>query len=175
MLQSLIRFMTIIAFGSFSAIAARTMERVILHGNVWSDSFVATSIIQLCIVVIATGAIYFALKKLAPFIDSSAQKQAKFLDTLNVKYTDAAIIFSAAVSLFLELGIIRWQSSIIPFLAFYKNYSLMACFAGLGLGYALATRDRIPLLIVLPLLAWQFSFMTIFRYGFDNGITINPI
>ena len=174
MLQSLIRFMTIIAFGSFSAIAARTMERVILHGNVWSGSFVATSIIQLCIVVIATGAIYFALKKLAPFIDSSAQKQAKFLDTLNVKYTDTAIIFSAAVSLFLELGIIRWQSSIIPFLAFYKNYSLMACFAGLGLGYALATRDRIPLLIVLPLLAWQFSFMTIFRYGFDNGITINP-
>jgi hypothetical protein len=70
---------------------------------------------------------------------------------------------SAALSLFLELCIIRWQSSVLPFFAFYKNFSLLTCFVGLGLGYALAARDRIPLVIVLPLLAWQFGFMTIVR------------
>ena len=58
--------------------------------------------------------------------------QAQFLDTLNPRYVDVAIVFSAALSLFLELALIRWQSSVLQFLAFYKNFSLLACFAGLG-------------------------------------------
>ena len=57
-----------------------------------------------------------------------------------------AIVFSAALRLFLELALIRWHSSILEFLAFYKNFSLLACFAGLGLGYALSGRRRIPLI-----------------------------
>jgi hypothetical protein len=81
---------------------------------------------------------------------------------------------SAALSLFLELCIIRWQSSVLPFFAFYKNFSLLTCFVGLGLGYALAARDRIPLVIVLPSLAWQFSFMTIFRYGLEIDLKTIP-
>ena len=40
--------------------------------------------------------------------------------------------------------------------AFYKNFGLLACFLGLGLGYALAGRARIPGVLVLPLL-WPFS------------------
>jgi len=121
-----------------------------------------------------TVAFYYLLKKLVPFIETSAQAQATFLDTLDSKYADAAILFSAALSLFLELGVIRWQSSVFPFFAFYKNFSLLACFVGLGLGYALAARDRIPLVIVLPLLAWQFSFMTLVRYGPESGIMAVP-
>ncbi len=70
---------------------------------------------------------------------------------------------AAALSLVLELALIRWQSSVLEFLAFYKNFSLLACFAGLGLGYALATRDRIPLLTVIPLLAWQICFIMVTR------------
>ena len=54
---------------------------------------------------------------------------------------DLAIAISAALSLFLELALIRWQSSVLEFLAFYKNFSLLACFAGLGLGYALADAE----------------------------------
>src|SRR5947207_2961856 len=47
---------------------------------------------------------------------------------------------------------------------------LLACFVGLGLGYALAMRDRIALVIVLPMLALQFAFMTIVRYGSNIGM-----
>src|ERR1039457_26322 len=165
MARSLVRLMVIIALGSFSTVALRPLVAVARSGGAWSSSFVATSILLVCLVAIATLALYYALKKLVPLIDASAQAQARFLDTLNAKCADGAILFSAALSLFLELGIIRWQSSILPLFAFYKNFSLLACFVGLGLGYALAARDRIPLIIVLPLLAWQFSFMTIFRYG----------
>jgi hypothetical protein len=174
MAQSLIRLMVIIAFGSFSTIAVLPLKFVARFGKAWSGSFVATGILLVCLAMIATGAFYYALKKLAAFIDASAQAQARFLDTLNAKYADAAILFSAALSLFLELGIIRWQSSVLPFFAFYKNFSLLACFVGLGLGYALAARDRIPLVIVLPLLAWQFSFMTMVRYAPGHSLTIIP-
>jgi SAM-dependent methyltransferase len=41
--------------------------------------------------------------------------------------------------------------------------SLLACFAGLGLGYALAGRSRIPLVLVIPLLGWQFVFMMMIK------------
>ena len=170
MAQSLIRLMVIIAFGSFSTIAVHSLAII---GKAWSGSFVATGLLLICLSAIGTWAFYYALKKLAPFIDASAQAQARFLDTLNLSYADAAILFSAALSLFLELCIIRWQSSVLPFFAFYKNFSLLTCFVGLGLGYALAARDRIPLVIVLPLLAWQFGFMTIVRYGL--GIDLQTI
>ena len=174
MTQSLIRLMAIIAFGSFGTIAAPPLAIVARSAEAWSVSLVATGFLLVCVATIATAAFYYALKKLVPFIDASAQSQARFLDTLDAKYADAAILFSAALSLLLELCIIRWQSSILPFFAFYKNFSLLACFVGLGLGYALATRDRIPLVIVLPLLAWQFGFMTIVRYGLDIDLNTVP-
>ena len=174
MAQSLIRLMVTIAFGSFSIIAVLPLAFAARFGKAWSGSFVATGILLVCLATIATGAFYYALKKLVPFIDASAQAQARFLNTLNAKYADAAILFSAALSLFLELGIIRWQSSVLPFFAFYKNFSLLACFVGLGLGYALAARDRIPLVIVLPLLAWEFSFMTMVRYVPGRSLTVIP-
>jgi spermidine synthase len=71
------------------------------------------------------------------------------------------------------LAIIRWQSSVLEFLAFYKNFSLLACFAGLGLGYALAARDRIPLLMVVPLLAAQFCFVLLVRMA-PKGLSVSP-
>ena len=118
MTQSLIRLMAIIAFGSFGTIAAHPLAIVARSAKAWSVSLVATGFLLVCVATIATAAFYYALKKLVPFIDASAQSQARFLDTLNAKYADAAILFSAALSLLLELCIIRWQSSILPFFAF---------------------------------------------------------
>ena len=171
MAKSLTRLMVIVAFGSFGTIAAPPLASIVRSGKAWSSSFVVAGILLVCT---ATWAFYYVLKKLVPFIDGSAQAQAGFVDTLNVKHVDAAILFSAALSLFLELGVIRWHSSVLPFFAFYKNFSLLACFMGLGLGYALAARDRIPLVIILPLLAWQLSFMTIVRYGLGIDLRFVP-
>jgi len=108
-------------------------------------------------------AIFALLRRLEGFFDADAVYEARFLDSVDMKYVDVAIAASASLSLFLELALIRWQSSVVEFLAFYKNFSLLACFAGLGLGYALANRSRIPLLFVMPLLAWQFVFMMVLR------------
>jgi hypothetical protein len=46
--------------------------------------------------------------------------------TLDSGKVDLAIAIAAALSLFLELALIRWQSSVLEFLAFYKNFSLLA-------------------------------------------------
>lgn len=116
--------------------------------------------------LMATWALFHVLHELESVIDAHAEAQRHFLDSLDPRYINVAIAASAALSLFLELALIRWQSSVLEFLAFYKNFSLLACFAGLGLGYALAARDRIPLQMVVPLLGAQFCFFLFVRIEF---------
>jgi hypothetical protein len=54
----------------------------------------------------------------------------------------AEIAGGAALSLFQELAVIRWQGTVWEFFAFYKNLGLLSCFAGLGLGACSARRFR---------------------------------
>lgn len=82
-------------------------------------------------------------------------QQAHFLDTLPEKDVPMALLVAAGLSLFLELAVIRWLATVYPFFSFYKNFTLLACFSGLGLGYAMARQDEIGLPAVLPFLAWQ--------------------
>lgn len=103
------------------------------------------------------------LKKLEHRLDKEAQEQALFLDNISPRFADLAIVLTAAISLFLELEITRWQSSVLVFLAFYKNFTLIACFGGLGLGYSLASRTRIPLLSVIPMMVMQIGFIMILQ------------
>ena len=47
----------------------------------------------------------------------------------------------SAVSLFIELLIIRWMSADIRAFSVFKTFPLVACFIGLGAGYALANNE----------------------------------
>jgi len=143
-------------------------------GDAWSFGFFFEAVLLVGGAIVVTMALRYALRRLEPFLDASAAAQARFLDTLNSKYVDVAIVFSAALSLFLELALIRWHGSVLEFLAFYKNFSLLACFAGLGLGYALANRSRVPLLLVIPMLGWQFVFMMVIRLFHPSVFVILP-
>jgi len=160
MIRSMTRILVFVGFGSFLILITLPLAE---PSGSWSVVFVLKGLLMLGVAVTATIALRFILRKLEHFLDDDARLEARFLDTSDPRYVDVAILCSAALSLFLELALIRWQSSVLEFLAFYKNFSLLACFAGLGLGYALANRARIPVLLVLPLLAWQFLFMMITR------------
>src|SRR5262249_41706210 len=92
MSKSLIRLMVITAFGSVGILQALFFGNVLQSGKAWSGSFVADGISVVCVAAVATAAFYYLLKKLAPYIDASAQAQARFLDTLDLKYVDAAIV-----------------------------------------------------------------------------------
>jgi spermidine synthase len=113
----------------------------------------------------AAGAIAVAGLGARPAIESIAADQATRPDWLSGIQLDIAIAAAAAVSLFLELVLIRWHGTVFEVFAFYKNVSLMACFLGLGLGYALARQVHIPLVLTPPLLAFQMGLLLILRHG----------
>src|ERR1700747_3748708 len=50
----------------------------------------------------------------------------------------------SVLGLFLEMLMIRWISSEIRIFAYYKNFVLIACFLGFGLGCALCRRRVYP-------------------------------
>jgi len=163
MVRALIRLLAFLCLGSLLIMAMLPFAETVRAGRMWSAATLGKAALLICAAVALTALFHGMLKRLGPFLDANAAAQAQYLDGLSPKYLDVAILVSAALSLFLELSLIRWQSSTFEFFAFYKNFSLIACFMGLGLGYALAARDRIPLVTAIPLLAWQFGFMIIVR------------
>jgi hypothetical protein len=113
-----------------------------------------------------TAVFYVVVTRLERWLDQEAREEAIALAAIPSRYLDLAIAAAAGLSLLLELAVIRWQATVFEFFSFYKNFGLLSCFVGLGVGYALARRDRLPLLLVLPLLVWQFGFMIVLRFGF---------
>lgn len=75
-----------------------------------------------------------------------------------------SIVIATACSLLLELVFIRWQASLYEIFAFYKNFMLLASFAGLGIGYSCA-RKWLTFPVFMPLLAIVISSMVFLRYG----------
>jgi hypothetical protein len=118
---------------------------------------------------VAALACCLAVRRLLNLLEPSLQKlsedQARFMDDLPDRWVPWAIMASACGSLALELAIIRWQGTVWEVFAFYKNFGLLSCFAGLGLGYALARRDRVPMILSLPLLALQMLVLVAMRHG----------
>src|SRR5438309_2423598 len=68
------------------------------------------------------------------------------------------------LAIFLELLMIRWISSEIRVFAYFKNFVLIACFLGFGLGCYLCRRRVNLLLIVVPLL----TFTLIIKLPWDS-------
>jgi spermidine synthase len=125
------------------------------------------ALVAIGILVLTLGVNWF-LRRSEIAIEKMAIAQAEFLQALPVRYLSLAIFGTAALSLFLELAVIRWQATVFPFFAYYKNLSLLSCFAGLGLGYALARDKRVPLFLTVPLFCWQFILMLGMRYGMKS-------
>jgi spermidine synthase len=174
MVRSLNRLLLLIVFGSLMIFATLPSANAIHAGAAVSGAFLFKLVALSCAALIGTAAFHYTLKRISPFIEENGRAQAQLLDKIDPRYADAAILGAAALSLFLELAVIRWQSTIFEFLAYYKNFSLLACFVGLGLGYALANREHIPLVIVLPTFGWMFAFMIIVRFGPDVPFRANP-
>jgi spermidine synthase len=74
------------------------------------------------------------------------------------------IVLVTMVSLLLELVMIRWLASVFPVFSFFKNFTLLACFLGLGAGYAVADKERCAPALVLPMLALFVLVITLLRY-----------
>jgi spermidine synthase len=107
--------------------------------------------------------------RLGPVLQSLGEDQVRFIDELPQHRIPVAIAVSAGLSLFLELAVIRWHGSEWEVFAFYKNFTLLGCFLGLGIGYALARARPIAGIVALPLLAVQVTYLLALRHGIPIG------
>jgi spermidine synthase len=98
-------------------------------------------------------------------LDGATAKCDAWLETAPVRSLPLVIIALAACSLFFELVLIRWQSGLFSVFAFYKNFTLLACFCGLGIGYALADRKPLLLPLCLPALVLNVLVMLVLHYA----------
>ena len=73
------------------------------------------------------------------------------LKKYNINYL---IAIAAGLGLYLELAIIRMHSSFFQMFAFFKNFSLLSCLLGLGVGYLFGYKK-------IYSLKWVFPFMTV--------------
>ena len=99
----------------------------------------------------------------------------KVFNNLNKNEIYFNIILAAGLSLFIELSIIRIHSSYIHFFSFLKNISLISCFLGLGIGYALKNYKIYSINWIYPLLTIQIIILYFFSQTPVSSILINPI
>ena len=146
--------------------AACTLVNIVNSGQPFSPVATLAKVALLAAAfLIPPAAGWWLLRRYEAALEANARGQAGFLETIAPRHVNLAIFSAAALSLFLELVVIRWQGTIFQVFAFYKNFSLLACFAGLGLGYALSKRDRIPLFFVAPMLLAHAGLLTVMRHG----------
>lgn len=62
------------------------------------------------------------------------------------------LVLISLLSLFVEMLMIRWVSSDIRIFAYFKNFVLVACFLGFGLGCYLCRRRVQLMALIAPLL-----------------------
>ncbi|MBX9686595.1 MAG: hypothetical protein K2X27_07825 [Candidatus Obscuribacterales bacterium] len=84
------------------------------------------------------------------------------------------IAAAAALSLYLELMIVRLQGNSLQLFAYYKNVSLMSCFLGLGIGYSLNKSRPLTLTFFLPLMAMELIFLNVLRWADLSYLLRNP-
>ncbi len=68
-------------------------------------------------------------------------------------FTYGKLTLVSALTLFLELLMIRWVSSEVRIFAYFKNFVLVACFLGFGVGCYLCRRRANLLALLTPLVA----------------------
>ena len=98
-----------------------------------------------------------------------------YIDSLPKSQIGLWIALAAGLGLFAELMIIRVHSSYFQLFAYLKNVSLLSCFLGLGVGYAVGSKRSLYTPFVLPLLSIQIVFMYLLRFSHLSTLLQNPI
>jgi hypothetical protein len=107
--------------------------------------------------------------------DALHDSHSAALDQIPPTWVPSAVLAASALTLYLEMVIVRWHASCFHAFAIFKNVSLLSCFLGLGIGYALSARKRIALAAVLPLLAVQTLHFGLLAATNLGGRRINPV
>jgi spermidine synthase len=141
--------------------ASSTMRGVVILGTV--------------VVVLYAVWIWKTQTRWWPRLRTILEQHTDALDSLGGKHIGWWILLAAATGLFAELMIIRWHASAFQLFGYFKNISLLSCFLGLGIGYSIAKRRPVAILLALPALALQFIVMFVLRFSPLQTALQNPI
>ena len=73
------------------------------------------------------------------------EEHSDYVEKLPQRWIRLAVFLAAAMTLYVELVMVRWHASCFHAFAIFKNVSLLSCFLGLGIGYGLSGRRTIKL------------------------------
>jgi spermidine synthase len=107
--------------------------------------------------------------------DAVHEGHSEAVERIPPSWTAAAVFAASALTLYVEMVIVRWHASCFHAFAIFKNVSLLSCFLGLGIGYGLSGRKRIALGAVLPLLAFQTLLFGVLASTNLGARRINPV
>lgn len=110
-----------------------------------------------------------------PPLQRALQGHTDRVDALPPRYDWLWIALAAGAGLYLELVIVRFHASCFQLFAFFKNFSLLSCFLGLGIGYALGRTRPLLTPLALPMLAGQMIFLHALRFTGLGDMLHNPI
>ena len=110
-----------------------------------------------------------------PWVHRQLEKHTDTMDAIPISRIGLWIALAAGLGMYTELMIIRFHASSLQLFAYFKNVSLLSCFLGLGIGYAMGNRRPLTTPLVLPLLALQVIFMRFFRFSEAASLLHNPI
>ena len=108
-------------------------------------------------------------------IRKGLERHTDHIDALPDKQITGWIILASALGLYMELLIIRWHASCLGVFAHFKNISLLSCFLGLGIGYAIGRRRPLTTPLVLPALSIQIVGMHLLQSSPIQFSLGNPI
>jgi hypothetical protein len=130
------------------------------------------ALLALAVCLLPAATLYIAArilpKRMEPWLVKSSAPIEEWVQGASPGALRTGVMLMAGLTLFLELVLIRWQVSYFPVLALHKNFTLLACFCGLGLGYALARAKPLLLPACLPVLALALLMLMLVRYGSDH-------
>ncbi len=94
-----------------------------------------------------------------PAVRATMEEFGRRVDGLSPAARRLDLVLVSVLGLFLEVALIRWHGTEFRACAYLKNITLLACFLGLGLGFARARRPIVSYPLALPLLALQVLAM----------------
>jgi hypothetical protein len=110
-----------------------------------------------------------------PVLRKVLESHTEAVDALPLGRVGLWIALAAGLGLYTELMAIRLHGSFFQLFAYFKNVSLLSCFLGLGIGYALGSRRPLTTPLVLPFLALQIILMHLLRFTEVAGLLQNPL
>jgi spermidine synthase len=123
------------------------------------------------------GAVVFFLfhrRWYSSFTDDLAAFTAR-VDALSDSVRRFDLLLASVLGLFLEVALIRWHGTEFRACAYFKSLTLLACFLGLGLGFARARRPVLSFPIALLILSVQVLVMDVLSLAEADRAVRNPL